>query len=353
MRVIQLDSKLVGEPNAKPYIIAEIGTNHDQKKDQAIKLINEISKSRCDCIKFQIYEPYEIVSKRVKCSEYGLDKFYGDISAYDMFEKHLKTPKSWFPELLDYVHSLGMDCMATIHGENGIEWASDLAFDLIKVASMDHSNTPFLQTLTDKIDKPLLVSFGMADLESIDTAMGILKKNSKGLGIFYCSAVYPPGPEDVSLGNISYMRERYQVPVGFSDHTLGTATAVAALACGARIFEKHVTLDRALLGPDHTSAATVREFQEYVETLVVNKNFLNEEFRNPSKNEIKNKQQYLKSVISKVELKSGDKIKQHDIYLARPGTGIEPKYFYDLIGRVLRNDIEAEVPIKWSDLLEK
>ena len=113
--------------NLKNYIIAEIGTNHNRSKSKAINMIYQLSKTKCDCVKFQIYEPNEIVNKKVLCKDYGLDKIYGKITAYEMFKKYLVTPKSWFPELKNICHKLNMNFAVTIHGENGIKWAKKQA----------------------------------------------------------------------------------------------------------------------------------------------------------------------------------------------------------------------------------
>jgi sialic acid synthase SpsE len=347
---LKVNNKIIAGRECAPYIIAEIGTNHNQNLDQAINLIDQISLSNCDCIKFQIYEPEEIVNSKVLCSEYGLDKFYGNITAQEMFENHLKTPKEWFPKLLDYIHSKGKDCMATLHGAHGIDWAKSFDFDLIKIASMDHTNLPFFKELIANVEVPILASFGMAEVEDIDAAMEVLGSHSKGLGIFYCSSVYPPGPDDISLGNIVAMAKRYQVPVGFSDHTMDTKIACAAIACGAKIFEKHVTIDRSLIGPDHTSAVEIDEFCEYVKTLHEINKYMNIGFRGPSVKERENKSKYLKSIMFKNNLKKGEKISLYDIYTARPGDGISPAFRDQIVGKTLACDVNSEVPLQWSDI---
>ena len=142
-------SKAIIGHHLPPYTIAEIGTNHNQSIDVAKKLIYSASTAKFNCVKFQIYEPFEIVSSKVTAADYGLDHLYGNITALEMFQNHLKTPKEWFPELTNYARSLGLDTCATVHGSNGIGWASTQDFDLIKVASMDHNNIPLLRELLE------------------------------------------------------------------------------------------------------------------------------------------------------------------------------------------------------------
>ena len=129
----------------KNYVIVEIGTNHNRNKSKAIKMIYALSKTKCDCIKFQIYEPIEIVSKNIKAKDYGLNKLYGNITAREMFKKYLVTPKKWFPELKNLCHKLNMSFAVTIHGENGIKWAKKIKPDYLKIASMDHNNFPLIK----------------------------------------------------------------------------------------------------------------------------------------------------------------------------------------------------------------
>ncbi len=337
-----------------PYVIAEIGTNHDQDIEKAKYMIREIAKTDCDCVKFQIYEANEIVSGGIQCSDYGLENIYGSISGQMMFDKYLKTPKEWFPELTNLVHELNMHCMVTLHGDNGIDWAIINNFDLIKVASMDHTNLPFLERLVEKIKVPILISFGMAELEDIDLAMAILKNHTPGVAIFYCVAIYPPGPGEISLNNIPFLEDRYNLPVGFSDHTISLSLASGALACGAKMFEKHVTPDKTLSGPDHPFALEFDELNTYISGLKETFSFLGDKgFQAPSERECKNRDSYLKSLIAKRDLAAGEILKAEDLYIARPGTGIKPRYFDSVINSKLVRAVSAETPILWQDIERK
>ena len=322
---IFIDGKPVIGEGLSPFIIAEIGTNHDCDLGRAREMIQRVAETGCDCVKFQIYEPDEIVSGRVTTADYGLSGVYGDISAVQMFEDYLKTPKQWFPELTELAHELGLKCAATIHGENGIHWAQDQNFDIIKIASMDHTNLPLFESMVEKLKVPLLLSLGMAGVDDADRAMQILRHHTPGVGLFYCVAVYPPGPGDIALNNIHYLADRYSVPVGFSDHTTNITTACSALAFGATMFEKHVTHDRNAKGPDHPFALEFNELEQYVAAIKENSGFLGGAgFRPPSET-------------------------VDDVYLARPGTGIQPRYLNQVIDSVLLQDVESETPLQWHD----
>jgi N,N'-diacetyllegionaminate synthase len=345
------NKRLIGHEHP-PYIIAEIGTNHNRSFDLAAEMVREVARSGCDAAKFQIYEPNEIVSEGVRASDYGLDKLYGDISAKKMFEEYLKTPKEWFPRLRDLCYELGLDFTATIHGPHGLAWAKEIGLDVVKIASMDHTNIPFLKSLVNEVDAPILVSLGMATLKDIDAVVEALTPHKPGFGLFHCCAVYPPTAEELRLNNIPFLVNRYDVLVGFSDHTIENEAAIAARKKGAVFFEKHVTTDRKQSGPDHGFASNFSEFPSYVKEIkatplefgTANK------FEEPGERELGNKRNYVKSVIAKNTIPEGKVISTEDVYLARPGTGIAPADLHKVIGRKAKHNIKSEIPLQWEDL---
>jgi len=335
-----------------PYLIAEIGTNHNQDIQIARDLVKAVAEAGFDCAKFQSYEADEIVSGNVTARDYGLEKYYGDISALEMFSKYLKTPKEWFPELRDLCRQLGIDCATTIHGPHGLAWARHMGFDLIKIASMDHNNLPFLRSLVNAIDAPVLVSFGMAVLEDIDTAVETLRPHRPGVGIFHCVSIYPPCPEELRLANIPFLRKRFPVPVGLSDHAEDVITSLAALSLGSRLFEKHVTLDKKSHGPDHPFALEPEQMKAYVNGLRILADGLDSgEFELPTTKESAIRAAYLKSVVAARDLPAGRKIDAADLTLVRPGTGIPPKDIDAVVGRSVRRLIPKGTVLAWDDLV--
>lgn len=335
----------------EPYIIAEIGTNHNQDFDRAKDLIKAAADTGFDCVKFQTYEPHEIVSHLVMARDYGLDSLYGDITATEMFEKFLKTPKKWFPELKNLCRELDIDCATTIHGSNGLEWANCIGFDVIKIASMDHNNISFLESLVNTVDAPILVSFGMASLDDIKLTVRSLKPHRNGVGIFHCVSIYPPRPDEMRLGNISYLVNNFEVPVGFSDHADDVITSLAAYLLGATFFEKHITLDRSLQGPDHPFALDPKQMKSYVNGIrSLASTVGSKKFEPPTSREAANKVSYMKSITAMRDLVAGDILKGTDLTLVRPGTGIPPKDLNLVIGRVLLKSVKKGNPIKWVDI---
>lgn len=350
---LQVRGRSVIGNGLKPYIIAEIGTNHNRSLEMAKALLHGVSDAGCDCAKFQIYEPDEIVSARVRASDYGLDSVYGDISAQDMFERYLKTPKEWFPELRDLCHDLGMDFAATIHGEHGLNWANKIGLDLVKIASMDHTNLPFLSSLVNKLNAPILLSLGMAGLEDVEALFTTIKNHQPGIGLFHCTAIYPPKLNELRLSNIPYLIQNFSVPIGFSDHAEGIEAALNARDLGAIIFEKHVTTDKNQSGPDHPFAMEMSELKAYVGSLkerLTTEVFEVVEFLEPMERELQNKRKYVKSIVTRRSLPVDHLLTAKDVYLARPGSGIRPADLPKVIGKALRHPIAEEMPLQWTDL---
>ena len=352
MNHLLINKKKINQ-TSDPYIIAEIGTNHNRDINIAKKMIIGLAKSGCNCVKFQIYESNEIVSKNIKASEYNLDKIYGNISAVKMFDKFLKTPKNWFPTLKNFVHKMNMDFAVTIHGDNGIKWAKKIKPDIIKIASMDHTNTPFLKKLINQIKAPILLSTGMAELKDIERAIKILKKHKFGFGIFHCCAIYPAKKNDLRLKNILYLKNKLKINVGFSDHSIGANASLEARKLGAFFFEKHVTLNPKLIGPDHSFAHKVKDFSQYIDALKLEKIKPNDiffKFIDINKREKVNKIKYLKSLILKKSKKKYEIITIKDFYFARPGSGIPPYNYQKVLGLRLNKNLDAESILKWEDI---
>lgn len=339
----------------KNFVIAEIGTNHNRSKQNAIKMINEIAKTKCDCVKFQIYEAREIVSKKVMARDYGLDKIYGNITADEMFDKYLVTPKSWFPELKKLCHKKNLFFAVTIHGENGIKWAKKNKPDFIKIASMDHNNFPFIKKLINKLKVPILVSLGMAKIEDIIILVKLLKLHKYGFGLFHCTSLYPPKIDESRLSNISYLIDKFKVPIGFSDHFIGFDPAKKAKLYGANFFEKHVTLNPKDLGPDHKFAIPIKKLKKYVQGLKKLEcrkklKFKSKLFKPMSKREFKIREKYTKSIIIKSKIEKNSKIIKSKIYLARPGTGIEPKFYEKIINKTSNRNLYPEQVLQWNHI---
>ena len=333
-------------------VIAEIGTNHNQDISLARDLMAGAASAGCDYVKFQIYEPDEIVSERLRTSDYSWVERYGDISLRDAFGRYLKTPKEWIPELSGYAEELQIRWGATIHGYNGLQWALSAKPAFIKIASMDHTNTPFLADLVNTVDVPIVVSTGMASLDGIDAAYAAVSSHKPGVILLHCNAVYPPKADNLNLSNIGFLQDRYGCGVGFSDHSLGADAAISARGAGAVLFEKHITTDQTLNGPDHSFAIELEDLGDYVRSVketTADPSPPSRNFLLPAQEELENRPVFLKSVIARHDLKAGTLLSPADVYFARPGTGIPPTCAGSLYGRALTRPVPAEMPIMWRD----
>jgi N-acetylneuraminate synthase/N,N'-diacetyllegionaminate synthase len=340
--------------NINNFFIAEIGTNHNQKISIVKKMIKKISQSGCQCVKYQIYESDEIVNKKVLVSEYNLQKFYGNILAHVMFDKYLKTPKKWFPNLINYGLKYNLKTAVTIHGENGLAWAVKNKIHFVKIASMDHNNFPFLLKAVKVLRVPILVSLGMAKLKDIKILIKILSKYKYGYGVLHCTSLYPPQRNELRLNNILFLKKKYNIPVGFSDHSENEKAAIVAKSYGATFFEKHVTLDKKMIGPDHAFALNLKMLKNYVNKIKkqkFRKKKISEKFLDLSNREKVVRKKYLKGLIASRDIKKNTIIKTTHIKICRPlGNGMEPKYFTKIIGKKTRSFIKADNSFMQSDI---
>ena len=349
MQSISIGGRLVGGGHPC-FVIAEIGTNHNRDLAQAKKLVKASAEAGADAAKFQIYEADDIVNHRILPQEYGLQDLYPAQTMHQVFDQYLRTPREWFPELSDYARELGILPMATAHSGSGAAFIVEQGMVAIKIASMDLNNLPVLQDIADAAEVPIIFSTGMSELNEIDETVQLFKKSSKPFAILHCISNYPAAFEELHLQNIRILQEMYHVPVGFSDHTLATLSSAVALALGASIIEKHITLNRADSGPDHPFALEPDEFEKLVDDIrEVERAFDRQAgFIGPSEQEQAKRILYRRSLVTRQAISAGSVITKEDIKVTRPGSGVSPKYFNLVVGRTARREIEAETPIQWD-----
>lgn len=329
-----------------PYCIAEMGTNHNQDKAVAKELIDEAAGAGVDAIKYQVYHAEDIVTKRISAEEYGFDEFYEEENAYEVFDKYLKLPREWFGELTEYAADCGLDNIVTVHCPNCAEFVSKFNVQGFKVASMDLTHTPLLETLTD-YNLPIILSTGMASLAEIDTAVTVLRDNGHdNVAVLHCISNYPAEFEELNLKNIKTICNAFNITTGFSDHTASTLSAALAIAYGASIIEKHFTLDRSLDGPDHSFALEPNELAELADNLKSASRASGSRTREPT--DVEQRTKYRRSIVTDRDLKAGDVITESAIRFARPGNGIEPSAINSVLGMELQMDIPKEHVLTWD-----
>jgi N,N'-diacetyllegionaminate synthase len=350
MENLNINGRRIG-PGEPPYIIAEIGANHNGDMKLCKKLIDSAKKCGADAVKFQSWQKNTLNSKEL----YESNKSYTDKNRHfgsleEMDEKYQLTPEQHY-DVKKYCDKVGITFLSTGFSRNEIDLLEDLDILAFKIASMDVNYVQLLQYVASK-HKPIILSTGMASLGEIERAIRVLREGKAGpIAILHCISIYPPKYETINLRNMETLKQAFDVPVGFSDHSLGTAIPLAAIALGACIIEKHFTLDKTLTGWDHAISANPSELTTIVREGANIFHSLGSTRRVVNIEEMEKRKKFRRSIIIKRTMKKGEKIAIEDIDFKRPGTGIHPDETEYILGRSLIHDIECDKELKWSDLL--
>jgi len=349
METINIDGKTVGKGKA-PYFIAEIGSNHNGDMDLCKKMIDEAIACGADAVKFQSWTKSSLISKAeyARNTEYSdKKKHFGSLEA--MVERYQFTSQQ-HEEIASYCEKAGISFLSSCFSNEEVDLLDSLNVPVFKIASMDINNLPLLEYVATK-GKPVILSTGMASLGEVETAVATLSSSGSGpIALLHCVSIYPPNFETINLRNISTLEMAFDIPVGFSDHTLGTAIPIAAIALGACIIEKHFTLDKNLPGWDHAISADPVEMRKIVQEGKEVYLSLGNTIRTVNDDEIEKRKKFRRSVVLKRNMKMGEIITKGDIDFKRPGTGINPTEVQYVIDRSLSRDLESDVELKWSDL---
>lgn len=335
----------------EPYIIAEIGSNHNGDMELAKKLILEAKRANADCVKFQSWTKDSIFSKETYDKNFFLKDDYRQredftlkeiVDRFSISEKQLLEMKSFCDEV-------GIDCTSTPFSKDEVDFLVDkLKTPFIKVASMDCNNFPFLDYIARK-GLPIVISTGLSELHEIDRAVRTIENaGNEQIVILHCVAIYPPKDEEINLNNISTLKAVYPYPIGFSDHSIGIAVPLASVAKEVCIIEKHFTLDKEMFGWDHKVSADALELEAIVSgSKKIAKAMGTGRVRSVESDE--RKREFRRSIVLTKNLKKGECVTSEMIDFKRPGTGISPEYSNVVIGRKAASDLLADYPIKWED----
>jgi len=345
----------------KPFIIAEIGSNHNGDLALAKKLVDKAVECGADCAKFQAfdtelfsetcYENHPLRGEMAKEKE--LDHMFKkihpelkrEIKEYMFSKENLRAIKK-------YCDKKNIFFLCTPLTKELVDFCvDDLRMKCIKVASMDLNNIPFLQYIAKK-KVPIILSTGMGAFDEIATAVQTIRNaGNNDIILLHCVAMYPPKNEDIHLRNIELLRNAFQLPVGFSDHTAGYGIPLASVAMGACIVEKHFTLDKNMPGWDHKISANPEELKIIVSECNKIYEAMGNYHRTVSEAELKKRKVFRRSIVFKKGMSKGNILKKEDIDFKRPGTGIEPKFWNFIIGRTLKRDITADEVIQTDDFI--
>jgi sialic acid synthase SpsE len=338
----------------KPYIIAELGSNHNGDMNLARELIIQAKEAGADCVKFQSWSKETIFSKKKYDDNYFISDDYRDRDDYTL-EEIVEEYAISEQELLDmkkFADQVGIDCTSTPFSKKEADFLVEkMKTPFIKVASMDLNNYPFLEYLAKK-GKPMVISTGLSELHEIDRAVKAIEDaGNNQISILHCVATYPPIDSDVNLNNILTLMSTYpEYPIGFSDHTLGTVIPLAAITLGACLIEKHFTLDKEMEGWDHKISATKDEMKVIVEgsTRVVEA-MGSSRISATESNE--KKKEFRRSIVIIRDMKKGDVIEFEDIDYKRPGGNLNPEMTDFIVGRTLNKNIKNDHILTKKDLI--
>jgi N-acetylneuraminate synthase len=337
----------------EPYIIAELGANHNGDMEIARNLIVRAKEAGCHCVKFQSWTKDTIFARKVYEENYFLSDDYRnrtDFTLEEIVEK-FSVSEEQLREIHEFCRQLGIGFACTPFSKTEADFLVDgLDVAFIKVASMDLNNYAFLSYLAGR-QKPVMLSTGLSSLSEIDRAVETIEAaGNRQIILMHCVSVYPPQDECVHLNNLDMLRSNYpDYPVGYSDHTIGTAMPLAAIAKGAAVLEKHFTLDKEMFGWDHKVSANFEEMREIVANAGRVVKALGSYRRIVSDAEKRQIPAYRRSIVAARLIPKGKTIVREDLDVKRPGTGIEPQYLEMVLGRVAKRDIAYDTVLCGED----
>ena len=336
------------------FIIVEAGVNHNGSLEIAKKLIDAAVKAGADVVKFQTFRADRLVTATASRAEYQIVNTGTSESQLEMLEK-LELSPGIHRELFSYCQEKNIIFMSTPFDEASVDLLDNLGMEIFKISSGEITNKPLIQHIASKM-KPIILSTGMSHLGEVEKTVSwiddIWDKLDKRpqLTILHCVSNYPARIEDVNLNAIRTMEMAFGLPIGYSDHTMGIEAAIAAVAVGARVIEKHFTLDRDMEGPDHKASLEPNELKDMVRAIRNIEKAMGDGIKKPAKSEISTKKIARRSLVAARDIKAGKILLSDDILTKRPGTGIPAEFKDKIVGMQLESDISVDSVIRWEDL---
>jgi len=328
---------------SKVFIIAEAGVNHNGSIELAKKLIDVVSESGADAVKFQTFKAEKLVSKNAQKAEYQKQTTDKTESQFDMIKK-LELDLDTHKELISYCEQNNIMFLSTPFDHDSIELLETLGLEIFKIPSGEITNLPYLRHI-GKLRKKVILSTGMADIGEIEDVLDILIEagtTKENITILHANTMYPTPMEDVNLKAMVTIGNTFDIAFGYSDHTLGIEVDIAAVAMGASCIEKHFTLDKTMDGPDHKASLEPDELKAMVKAIRNIELALGSSVKKPSKSEIPNMQIARKSIVAKTEIKKGEILSEDNITIKRPGNGINPMRWDEIVGSVALKDYKED-----------
>lgn len=346
---IKIEDKIISGENPC-FIIAEAGVNHNGNFELAKKLIDAAKEAGVDAVKFQTWITEEIATQTAPKADYQKEQTGAQENQFEMIKK-LELPHEDFRKLKKYAEEKEIIFLSTPDEEKSCDFLESINVVAFKVGSGEINNYPYLEHIAKK-GKPMIVSTGTATLEEVKEAVNVIKKFNNQLILLHCTTNYPCPLEEVNLRAMVTLKNEFpDLLIGYSDHTMEILVPIMAAALGARVIEKHFTLDRNMEGPDHKASLNPKELAEMVKSIRETEIALGSGEKKPAKSEEEVKKVIRKNIVARNNLVAGIEIKKEDLALKRAGVGIEPKDLNKIIGKKLKRDLTEDEAIRWEDLL--
>jgi pseudaminic acid synthase len=349
MNDFKIGCRTVGQSHS-PFVIAEMSGNHNQSLDRAFAIIDAAAKSGAHAVKLQTYTPDTMTIQ----SAGGLfniddeDSLWKGRNLYELY-KEAHTPWEWHAPLFEYAQKKGLIIFSTPFDETAVDFLEELKVDAYKVASFENTDVPLLKKVAST-GKPVIMSTGLATLSDLDNAVSILRNGGcKDLVLLKCTSTYPATPENTNLLTIPHLQQMFNCHVGLSDHTMGIGAAVASVALGARVIEKHFTLNRADGGVDSTFSIEPAELESLV--IESERAFLSLGKIQYGIQEVEKKSlRFKRSLYVVKDIQAGEIFTAENIRVIRPGDGLPPKYYETILGKTARTSLLKGTPLNWDTL---
>jgi len=338
---IKIGNKIISE-KGPTFIIAEIGLNHNGSVELAKRMIDEAKECNVDAVKFQLRDNKDLFTKEAYNSPYN--KWYAYGKTYGEHREALELTYKDYKFLKKYSEDKGLIFFASPWDKNSADFLSEINTSVFKIASPDLNNLPLVEHIA-KLNKPIILSTGMSEQKEIDETVELIHKYNKKLVLLQCNSSYPSTPEEIDINVIKTLKEKYNCIVGYSGHETGLAISLAAVAVGARVIERHFTLDRAMKGPDHSASIEPQGMKKLSRDIRIIEKVMKDGTKKLNESEIPIKQKLSKSVISTKTIPEGTTITQEMLAIKCPGTGLPPKYIKLLIDKKTKKEIKEDTVI--------
>lgn len=331
------------EARLKTLIIAEAGVNHNGNLDMARRLIDAAADAGADLVKFQTFNADRLVTAQAAKADYQKSATTAGESQHAMLRK-LELTRDMHEALIAHCQSRGIGFFSTGFDEESVELLVELGLDRFKIPSGEITNLPYLRHV-GRYGKPVILSTGMATIDEIKSALAVLEQAGtprERITILHCNTEYPTPMPDVNLRAMLTIRDSFGVAVGYSDHTAGIEVAIAAAAMGATVIEKHFTLDRTLPGPDHKASLEPGELKAMIAAIRNVEQALGDGIKRPSTSERKNINIARKSLVAACPIRAGERFSETNLTAKRPGTGLSPMRWDEVVGQIAPRDFAAD-----------